>query len=282
MLDAEQTVTGAVRSVQAQTHAEWRLIVLDDGSSDQTVAIVRALANQDPRIELVEGGSRQGLPHRLNELLDRATGSFFARMDADDICHPERFARQLAFMASNPEVQLLGTSMIILDQAGRPRGVRRAPADHAEICGRPHSGFPLFHPTWLGQRQWFKQFRYSADATRCEDQELLLRAHRHSVFANLVEPLLGYREGRLVWHDIHTGRATYARRAMMDSWRHGGRIQPMSIALEHAAKSFVEAVAISTHSEDRLLRHRSRPLSAREAAEWEIAPRVSGVPARER
>lgn len=275
VLDAEQTVAQAVRSVQAQTHADWRLIVLDDGSSDHTVAIVRALADQDRRIELVEGGARQGLPDRLNELLDRATGPFFARMDADDICHPERFARQLAFIASNPEVQLLGTSMIILDRAGRPRGVRRAPAGHAEICARPHSGFPLFHPTWLGQRQWFQHFRYSADATRCEDQELLLRAHRHSVFANLVEPLLGYGEERLIWHKIQTGRAIYARRAVVDSWRHGDRIQPITIALEHAAKSLVEALAISTHTEDRLLRHRSQPLSAQEAAEWERAHAMS-------
>lgn len=267
--DAEQSVARAVASVQAQTHADWRLLVLDDGSNDRTSAIVQTLAEQDKRIELIEGGSRRGLAQRLNEVLDRTTGTFFARMDADDICHRERFARQLAFMTRNPDVQLLGSSMIILDHAGRPRGIRRAPTHHAEICAQPYSGFPLFHPTWLGRRLWFERYRYATDATRCEDQELLLRAHEQSRFANLPEPLLGYTEDRLVWRNIQTGRANYARRAIMSSWHGGHRLQPLAIALEHVGKSFVEAMALTTHNEDRLLGHRARPLAPGDVAEWE-------------
>ena len=271
VFNAELTVAGAIRSVQAQTHADWRLLVLDDGSTDATAAVVQALADDDDRIELIHGASHRGLPQRLNELLDLATGTFFARMDADDICHPDRFARQLAFMDRNPEVELVGSSMLILDRAGQVRGIRPAPAAHDEICARPYSGFPLYHPTWLGHRLWFKRFGYAAYATRCEDQELLLRAHQGSRFANLPEPLVGYREDRLIWHHIQTGRANYAQRAMIESWRSGHRLRPATIAVEYVAKSMVEAIAITTHTERTLLQHRSRPLAPGDAAEWEHA-----------
>lgn len=278
VFNAEHTVARAVRSVQAQTHADWRLLVLDDGSTDGTAAVVQALADEDDRIELIHGVSHRGLPQRLNELLELATGRFFARMDADDVCHPERFARQLAFMARNPNVELVGSSMLILNGAGDVRGIRRAPAAHDEICARPYSGFPLFHPTWLGHRLWFKRFGYAAYARRCEDQELLLRAHLTSRFANLPEPLVGYREDRLVWHHIQTGRANYAQRAMIESWRSGHRLLPVTIALEYAGKSLVEAIAITTHTESTLLQHRSRPLAPGDAAEWESV-QVSSAPA---
>jgi GT2 family glycosyltransferase len=279
VFNAERTIARAVRSVQAQTHLEWRLIVLDDGSHDGTARVVQALAESDDRIELIHGVTRQGLPHRLNQLIDLATSTFFARMDADDICHPERFARQLAFMTRHPEVELVGSSMVILGGDGRVRGLRRAPARHDEICARPYSSFPLFHPTWLGQRLWFKRFGYAAHARRCEDQELLLRAHRRSRFANLPEPLLGYSEDHLVWHHIQTGRANYAQTAMRDSWRSGHVLQPLTIALEHAAKAMVETIAITTHMEHRLLRHRARPLAPSEIAEWERACADAAAPA---
>lgn len=269
VLNAEPTVARALRSVQAQTHPAWRLVVVDDGSTDRTAAIVQAIAEQDERVELIRGTVRQGLPYRLNQLIDEATGNYFARMDADDICHPERFQRQLAFMAENPDVDLLGCSMVILDRAGRPRGIRRAPTGHAEICVRPYAGFPLFHPTWLGHRRWFERYRYAAGATRCEDQDLLLRAHRQSQFANLREPLLGYSEDHLAWRNIQTGRATFARRAIADSWHRGHRLEPVAIAFEHAGKSLVEAIAIAARAEDRLLAHRVRPITPEEAAEWE-------------
>lgn len=271
VFNAESTVAGAIGSVQAQTHADWRLLVLDDGSTDATAAVVQGLADNDDRIELIHRASHRGLPQRLNELLDLTTDKFFARMDADDICHPERFARQLEFMDRNPDVDLVGSSMLILDRAGRPRGLRPAPAAHDDICARPYSGFPLYHPTWLGHRLWFKRFGYAAYATRCEDQELLLRAHRVSRFANLPEHLVGYREDHLIWRHIQTGRANYAKRAMIESWRSGHRLRPLTVAAEYVGKSLVEAIAITTHTEGTLLQHRSRPLAPGDAAEWEHA-----------
>lgn len=268
-LDAERTVGRSLRSLQRQTFTDWRLLVIDDGSRDATVEIVSGLARDDARIELLRGGERRGLAQRLNELLDAASGTLLARMDADDVAHPDRFARQVECLDEHPEIDLLGTSMLIIDADGRPRGIRPAPAHHEQICARPQAGFPLFHPTWTGRLAWFRRFRYDLRAERCEDQDLLLRAHRESRFANLPEPLLAYQEDRLAWGNIRRGRAIYARRAIADSRRRGRRAEPIAIALEQTAKGVADALAIGLRAEDRLLRHRARPLPAAERARWE-------------
>ena len=88
--------------------------------------------------------------------------------------------------------------MIVFGGEDVARGVRRAPADHGRICAHVSSGFPLFHPTWLGRLEWFRQHPYDLRAHRCEDQDLLLRTHAASKFANVTTPLLGYYEDRLI------------------------------------------------------------------------------------
>jgi hypothetical protein len=93
----ERTLEAAIRSVQAQTIPDWVLLVVNDGSRDDSAAIVRSF--RDPRIRLVDDGEHRGLVYRLNQIAALAASPFLARMDADDLMHPQRLERQLACLS---------------------------------------------------------------------------------------------------------------------------------------------------------------------------------------
>src|SRR6185437_5833210 len=100
MRNSAATVDAAVRSVLQQTLQDWELIVVDDGSSDQSGAIVAR--HGDPRIRLVREATSAGLAARLNQMVALGRGEFIARMDADDICFPDRLSRQVARLREEP------------------------------------------------------------------------------------------------------------------------------------------------------------------------------------
>jgi glycosyltransferase involved in cell wall biosynthesis len=182
----------AVRSILKQSWQHWELLLLDDGSTDG--AIERLPFLTDPRITVVRDGKNRGLASRLNQAVDMAKGKYFARMDHDDISHPERFARQIAFLEGHLEVDLLATQCLTMDELERITGGLPSAIDHAQICRRPWQGFYLAHPSWMGRTEWFRHNVYKDPAPYCcEDQELLLRAHYFSCYHTLPENLLAYR-----------------------------------------------------------------------------------------
>lgn len=200
----------AVTSVLRQSFVDWELLLIDDGSSD---GAVDALGLDDPRVRIVRDGANRGLAARLNQAIGLARGELFARMDADDVCHPERFARQVAFLDAHPEVDLLGTACVTIDGDGRLSGRFPFAASHAEICARPWRGFYLAHPTWVGRTAWFRANPYAEPAPYyCEDQELLLRTYATSRFAALPDALFAYRmRGRLAWKKLFRARLALLR-----------------------------------------------------------------------
>lgn len=182
----------SVRSVLNQSWPHWELLLLDDGSTDGAIEQLPFLS--DPRIIVVRDGFNRGLAARLNQAVAMAKGNYFARMDHDDLCHPERFARQVAFLESNPGVDLLATQCITMDEQERLNGTLPSAIDHSAICQRPWQGFFMPHPSWMGRIEWFRHNPYSEPAPYCcEDQELLLRAHQNSSYYTLPQRLLAYR-----------------------------------------------------------------------------------------
>jgi glycosyltransferase involved in cell wall biosynthesis len=266
--DAESTLPEALASIVGQSFSDWELLVVDDGSADGTPKIVAELSGDDGRVRLIADGEQRGLPARLNQLIDLAGGELFARMDADDVAYPARLERQVAHLAANPEVDLVGCSMLVFGEGGVPRGKRPAPPSHAEIVTRPRASFfPLFHPAWIGRTEWFRRYRYRPEAHRCEDQDLLLRAHRQSTFANLPEILLGYREDRVRLRPTLVGRANWARCV----WRARHEESPswaVAAVAAQAAKAGLDVVAVALRAERYLLPHRAQPIAETERARW--------------
>ncbi len=192
VLNGGTTLENAVRSILNQSWPHWELLLLDDGSTDGAIDRLPFLA--DPRIVVIRDGQNQGLASRLNQAVSMARGKYFARMDHDDLSHPERFARQVAFLDEHPKVDLLATCCLLMDEREQLIGALPAAINHADICRRPWQGFYMAHPSWMGRTEWFRRNAYQDPAPYCcEDQELLLRAHYSSCYHTLPERLLAYR-----------------------------------------------------------------------------------------
>lgn len=273
--DAERTLPMALASLLAQTNERWELILVDDGSRDGSERIARRLA--DPRVRVIADGARKGLGARLNEAVAEARGELVARMDADDVCFPERFAHQARYLAAHPEVDLLGTAMVVFAGDGEPVGRYEVKTAHEQICARPWAGFHLPHPTWMGRTAWFRRYRYDPAARKAQDQGLLVRAYGSSRFAALAEPLLGYRQDALELGKVLAGRYHFSRALL----GHAPRLAVRGVAGQ-LAKAAYDTVAISTGLGRHLLRHRARPLPAGEAARWREVWRLTAQEAQRR
>ncbi len=182
----------AVVSIVEQTFADWELIIIDDGSTDNAMAAVADI--NDDRIRIVSDGTNKGLAARLNEAIDLARGQYFARMDQDDISHPGRFMAQLAALEDDPQLDVVGTRAVKIDESGHEIAQFPFRKTHSEICARPWVGFYFPHPTWMGRIEWFRRHRYKLPQSYfCEDQELLLRSYGGSRFYCVPELLFAYR-----------------------------------------------------------------------------------------
>jgi glycosyltransferase involved in cell wall biosynthesis len=265
-LNAAATLNLAIRSLLWQRFDNWELLLMDDGSSDRTIEIAREF--NDPRIQIVSDGVHLGLSAQLNRAVEMARGKYFARMDADDIAYPARLQKQFDFLESHPDIDLAGGSMAVFRSDETLLGLRRFPLSHVEICSRPWAGFPMAHPTWMGRVEWFRQNPYRTDAVRMEDQELLLRTHTRSRFANIPEVVLGYREDSLSLEKQLLARRNMGRFGARYGIEHKKFVLAGRAMASQAARAMLDILALSTGLGHKLLRYRALPPSPAEVEEW--------------
>ena len=185
----------AIRSVFAQTFTDWELILIDDGSTDCSSSIAQAV--RDPRVTLHRNSTNRGLPYCLNLMPSLAIGEYIARCDADDMLHPLRLERQVAFLDAHPEIDVVGCGMWTMDHHDRITGIRGGGAIDPRVSNLLRRMFLLCHATIVARRSWFLRHRYDSSFVRAEDFELWCRTLPTSAFANLVEPLYFNRAGRV-------------------------------------------------------------------------------------
>ncbi|MHB9035609.1 MAG: glycosyltransferase family 2 protein [Armatimonadota bacterium] len=190
-LNSKDTLPDAIRSVFAQSFEDWELILVDDGSSDGSIDI--AYAVDDPRVRIISDGVNRGLAFRLNEIARLAQGSCLARMDADDIMHPNRLACQVEFLNANPQIDLVGTAIYTIDAANNPVGLRCMDPIATDAVSVLKGGL-FMHPTVAGRAEWFLNNPYDESFLGSEDHELWFRTFRYTSFGKLRVPLLYYRE----------------------------------------------------------------------------------------
>ena len=188
------SVEAAVESVRAQTYPDWDLLIVDDGSTDRTPAILQRLAQQDERITVLRNPTNRGLAASLNIGWRRARGELIARMDADDLCLPERLQRQVQFMTAHPEVAVLGAGVEYMDQNGRTLGRGVRPQQHEELVQKILREAPFYHPSVMVRRAFYEALGgYDERLRRGQDYDLWLRGRHRFRFHNLTEPLIRYR-----------------------------------------------------------------------------------------
>lgn len=184
----------AVASVQAQTVTDWELIAVDDGSTDGGFQILQKLAAADPRIRVFKMPQNSGAGAVRDFAIRQARGKFIAIADADDVCEPERFEKQLAFLRAHPDTVAVGAQTVQVDLEGTPAGTKTFPTDPDELYRMMYTAIPAQLPTLMVSTallppdfDWFEGWRYS------EDSLLFFKLAHCGKIANLPDFLLKYR-----------------------------------------------------------------------------------------
>lgn len=186
-------VVEAIRSVLASTFADVEVLVVDDASTDDGPALVTALA--DPRVRMLGSAVNTGRADAANRGYDAARGTYIAVMDADDLMHPERIARQVAFMDAHPEVGACGSW---LEFFGGSDTVHRLPATDDEARPLMLFGVPVSYGACMFRRSVLERFHLRCPAqwsTPGMDYLFMLDVGRHTRYANIQVPLTRYRIG---------------------------------------------------------------------------------------
>lgn len=182
----------AVTSILGQSFGDFELVVIDDGSSDETVKRVEAFG--DPRIRIVRHERNRGIPHARNSGLDAARGRFIAWLDSDDIARPRRLARQIAFMEAHPSVAMVGCAAGKIRKDGRRKpGIRIPPTQPDDIAAWLLFRSAFQQSSVMGRAEVLKDFPYQPEFDVCEDLDVFLRLSRAHPLANLPEVLIDRR-----------------------------------------------------------------------------------------
>ena len=193
--NVERYVAEAVESILGQTLADFEFLILDDGSTDGSLEILRRYADRDPRIRLTSQPNK-GLVASLNELIDLARGEFIARMDGDDISSPERFRRQVNYLRAHPECVLVGSRVRLIDPEGDPLCDWCTIQEHEALEStflRAELVTVVSHPAIMMRRDAVLAIGKYRPFEVIEDVNLFLRLSENGRIANVPEALLKYR-----------------------------------------------------------------------------------------
>lgn len=267
VLNGAATIAAAVRSIQLQTLQDWELIVIDNGSSDRSGAIIGEF--NDARIKVIREPPGAGFATRLNQAVTLCRGEFIARMDADDVCFRERLERQVARLQQDRGLDLLGCGAVVFADDAALVGELPVGLTHREITARPFHGFPFPHPTWCGRAAWFRNNPYDSNLWKAEDQDLLLRTFRNSRFGALEAVLFGYRQNQLDLNKLLPGRRTF----IGSLWRHGrhsGELLPALAGIAtHIAKGVVDVGTLNLGFNRSAQLYRLNPVSPSTILGWQ-------------
>jgi glycosyltransferase involved in cell wall biosynthesis len=188
------TIKDALRSIFGQTFQNWELVIIDDNSKDGSFEIVKSI--KDSRVRVYKEDVRKGFVSALNRMTQLARGKYYARMDADDLMHPERLSKQLNYLKAHPDLDLVDTSMYSMNLQCQAVGIRSVDPSNKGPDRVLKKGL-LHHATVMGHVQWFRENPYDPEYVRAEDYELWCRTCKTSFFGRMEEPLYFVREGRV-------------------------------------------------------------------------------------
>lgn len=246
----------AIQSCINQTYQKWTLLLMCDGSTDNSTAIAYEMAEKDKRIKVINDGINRGLVYRLNQSIQMSTSKYYARMDADDIMHPKRLETQLNILVNNKDIDVLGSSAYSINENNEIRGIKGR--DNNSL--RRISSF--IHPSILGKTEWFKTNKYNILAERFEDYELWQRTLNFSSFYKIETPLLYYREFggsyyKKYYRTFQTSLQYLYKEANLSV---NNKLYYLQFCLKCFLKSIVYKLYSIVKKEDKLIRERFKPL----------------------
>lgn len=215
--NAERYLRDSVQSVLDQTFRDFELIAVNDGSTDRSLEILESFARDDSRIRIVSR-SNTGIVGALNDGLRECAGALIARMDADDISLPQRFAQQVKYLQEHADCVLVGSRVLLIDPDGAPIRPWVDQLDH-ETIDRAHLDreWPVVHPAVMMRREAVERVGgYRQRYATLEDLDLFLRLAEVGKLANLPEILLHYRQHFSSICHLHSDRQSAIRDAILE------------------------------------------------------------------
>jgi glycosyltransferase involved in cell wall biosynthesis len=191
--NSEEFLKEAIDSILNQTYRDFEFLIINDGSNDSSEDIL--LSYGDCRIRLISNERNIGLAKSLNKGLKLAKGKYIARIDSDDIALPERLKKQVSFLNAHPEVGIVGTACILIDNHNRVLGINRFPINDLQIRWVSLLTNPFAHPTVVIRRDSLIKngLSYLESFHASQDYDLWVRLLKFTRGANLNEPLIRYR-----------------------------------------------------------------------------------------
>jgi len=212
----EQMAKSAIGSILNQTYTDYELIICDDGSTNNSIEMVKRIVDKDYRVRFIQNKRNMGLAYSLNHCLKYATGEYIARMDIDDVSYPDRLEKQVSFLDINPKYAVVSSWCDLIDDDG-VWGLRKSiefPTKKDFLFGSP-----IVHAAMLMRSDVMKclgGYRVAWDTVRAEDYDLFMRLYAMNERAyNIQSPL----------YQIREDKQSYSRR----SYRH--RIEEMHVRL---------------------------------------------------
>ena len=193
--NAEKYLIDAIRSIFCQTHNNWELILVDDGSTDNSLKLAKSI--NDKRVRVFSDGLSKGLSSRLNDITTLSKYSFIARMDADDLIEPSKFEKQIKILIDNPYIDLISTNSFSINKYDTLLGKGFKSHNDFSKNGLLHKkGHGIVHASIMGRKEWFLRNPYNNNIITGQDYDLWIRAAEKKDFKILIldEPLFYYRE----------------------------------------------------------------------------------------
>lgn len=199
----------SIDSILDQSFSDFEFIIIDDGSTDKTKALIQDHVRQDKRIKPVYSRTNQGLISSLNKAIKAASGKYIARQDPDDISMPQRLEKQLAVLENNTNIGMVGTNYQVIDEAGKVVTATDVFTHPDDIALAEIFTNQFGHGTIMARAELLKNNPYDLAFKYAEDYDLWARISHQSSLANLSEPLYQWR--------LHSAGATASKARQMQS-----------------------------------------------------------------
>ncbi len=253
VFNSENYLEESILSILNQTYKNFELIILDDGSTDESKHIIAQYAQSDKRIRPYYSSKNIGIVKRLNEGLSLAEGNIIARMDSDDISLPKRLETQLLFLNDNPQIDVVGASTITIDSNGAQTDVIRRTTNSIHLYWISFFSNPLSHPTVMFKKESILAMGgYLLSQYPVEDFDLWIRVMKSGRISNIAEPLLKYRiHPNSISKSNSNSQLEKFNKILNNHWKSNAHIDNIDLSLMNV--SYLNLSQIKQHSTQNIL-----------------------------
>lgn len=223
--NAASYLKASIESVLAQEYKNWELLIINDGSTDGTAAIISEYQKIDKRIKGFSNEGNKGLVYTRNRGLEEANGEYIAHLDSDDLAHPERIKVQLQFLEENKDFILLGSACKLIDEIGNPIGIENRTIKNAHLKSLLVFSNYFINSTIMLRASAAQKHTYLEAYNFAEDYHYFTQLIQDGQFANINEVLVSYR--------IHQGNTSSLKK------------QQQILAIQQLQKNLVEQIGLS-------------------------------------